>query len=532
MTSLKLEVLRSAGPQSHGAGVRVSGAVRFLTALLLTIGVVTRLLPLLDRGGRLLRQFPTEDGYLMLTIARNLASGHGLSTAAGSIPTNGTQPLVNFLYALGYLVTGGDKRLGVLIALLWQFAFAVATAWFLWRLGKFIWQSRAWGRSAAALASAAWFASPQGLPHTMNCLETGAYAMVVVLFALYFTRAALDPAPRPRWKLALISGLFLGLAFWVRNDAVFLSASACLFLLFFDSKVVWHPSLRGMVEALVAGLTAAACASPWMIYSLRNFGSVVPISGTSQSFAAGLGSHIELLPVKLLEYASIVLGVPLRYESRPLVVVLGVLLSILLVVAALWIVFRCTGRERCVAVLLLIFGTGLSAYYGLVFGAPHFLGRYLFPLSPFIALLVVGWLHDRARRIPPWAMRLAAAVLLPLIIAQHVRIYALGTDHMHFQVVQWIEANTSEEDWVGAVQTGTVGYFHDRTINLDGKVNPEALRARMSDRIFEYVLQRDIEVLADWYGIEVWAQSRELAAHFEVVVADPVENLSVLRRRR
>ena len=60
----------------------------FLLALL-AIGFISRVLPLLDQDGRVIRQFPTEDGYLMLTIARNMALGHGMSTAGGTIPTNG-----------------------------------------------------------------------------------------------------------------------------------------------------------------------------------------------------------------------------------------------------------------------------------------------------------------------------------------------------------------------------------------------------------------------------------------------------------
>jgi hypothetical protein len=45
----------------------------------------------------------------MLTIARNIAEGHGMSTANGTIPTNGTQPLVTFILAGIFYLAGGDK---------------------------------------------------------------------------------------------------------------------------------------------------------------------------------------------------------------------------------------------------------------------------------------------------------------------------------------------------------------------------------------------------------------------------------------
>ncbi len=55
----------------------------------------------------------TEDGYLMLTIARNMAIGLGMSVSEGTIHSNGVQPLATFLFTLPYLLTGGDKVAGL-----------------------------------------------------------------------------------------------------------------------------------------------------------------------------------------------------------------------------------------------------------------------------------------------------------------------------------------------------------------------------------------------------------------------------------
>jgi len=87
--------------------------------------------------------------------------------------------------------------------------------------------------------------------------------------------------------------------------------------------------------------------------------------------------------------------------------------------------------------------------------------------------------------------------------------------------------------WVAAPQSGTLGFFHDRTINLDGKVNPAALAVRRADgSVTRYVLEkREIEYLADWEGIASWATQPPIAAQFELVVDDPGRNLAVLRRR-
>ena len=105
---------------------------------------------------------------------------------------------------------------------------------------------------------------------------------------------------------------------------------------------------------------------------------------------------------------------------------------------------------------------------------------------------------------------------------------------MHRQVVKWVQGNVSELHWVGAPQTGTLGFFHDRTINLDGKVNPYALRAILEKgNVLEYVRNSEIDYIADWYGMADWVKMKsdpQFAKEFEVVVRDEQANLGVLRR--
>src|SRR6185295_16818658 len=106
----------------------------------------------------------------------------------------------------------------------------------------------------------------------------------------------------------------------------------------------------------------------------------------------------------------------------------------------------------------------------------------------------------------------------------------------HRQVADWVERNVAERQWLGAIQTGTVGFFHDRTINLDGKVNPKALRARMErGQVMSYILdETPINYLADWVGIAGWATAEDeprFREAFELLVDDKAANLGALRRR-
>jgi hypothetical protein len=468
--------------------------------VLCAIGLSARLAPFLDQGGRLLWQFPTEDGYLMLTIARNIALGNGMSTAAGTIPTNGTQPLATYLFAACFWLVDGARRSGVMLVLAVELLIAVAAALLLYLLGRRVFATRPEADSTAALAAALWFASPLGVVHTMNCLESGLYVLCILVVSL----AVLAPTPRVqarpslrRWSLI---GLWLGVAFWARNDAVLLCAAVGLAHLA-NLLPAWRGPLPGrLAELFVAAAVTVLVAAPWLVQNLLCFGSIVPVSGQAQSLHVELGQSLADVPASLAEHLTLVGLIPSALETHPAVV--GACTLLLLGVSAV----------ACVR-------------------APAW---SVFPVTPFLALLLAGsifavWRRSAGLQRLRHAVALAAIALLATL---NVRTYLRGSEHGHSQVVDWVQEHVAPEVWVAAVQTGTLGFFHDHTINLDGKVNPEALRAREQGRIPVYVLEKDVDYIVDWADVAPWADRPDFRPHFELLVRDEARNLAVLRRRR
>jgi len=517
----------------------------FFVASLMAIGLLSRLAPLFSPE-RLLRQFPTEDGYLMLTIARNIGLGRGMSIADGTIATNGTQPLFTLIQAIGFWLVGGDKTGGVVIALILQIGFSLAAAGLLFLLANAVLNGRENAREMAALTTGLWYANAIVVPHSMNCLETGLYSLMVLLSVyVWYQHERQPPITQLDIGFALKLGALLGLTFWSRNDAVFLVAAITgwhtLLGLIFSAYRAELPRRFG--ESVMMGLTSLAVVSPWLAYNKINFGSIVPISGTAQSASASFGNNVLELPSKLFEYASIVLAIPSVLERVPWVVIV----TSLAIIAYLILLGFAGARlmrpqERLAFYVVGTYGVFLIFYYGFLFGAPHFVSRYLFPLSPFFALFTVAILGGgyQAWLAGGWGQRLlpyGGLALLMLILLLNFRIYKLGTTHEHFQVINWVEENVETSTWVGAIQTGTLGFFHDRTINLDGKVNPQALAAKLERQIPTYVVEAtfddqggQIEYLVDWVGIAGWLELEPIKSHFELIVKDEKKNLAVLKR--
>ncbi len=508
---------------------------------LFLIGFASRIAPLFDHGGRLFRQYPTEDGYLMLTIARNLALGRGMSTAAGALPTNGTQPLFNLIQASVFWVTDGERESGVRAILLLEVVIAGITALLIGKLTLAALDQHRHRRTIALFASALWFASSVLVRHTMNCLETGLYLALSAGSALAWYRYfCLSRQEKKLWHLLGIGSLF-GLTFLARIDAVFLIASLTGWHVLFRMKHGKRDLIQHAAQSTTMGLTSIVVGSPWLINNWVKFGSLMPISGTAQAYGASFGSNFREVPFKLFEYATLLVPIPEIWEATDLALGFASICVVGYIYLAVLAYRHAQQRARLLFIPALTICLALIAYYGLFFGAGHFVSRYLAPLSLWTAILTATLACSLLERFPPHWQKgttlVAGLGSLGLAGALNARWYINGTEHMHFQVVEWVDRNVPEDTWVGAIQTGTLGFFHDRTVNLDGKVNPEALAAKLKRRIPEYVAherfgpqQRPIEFLVDWVGIVTWMQHPPVRCRFRVLLEDREANLAVLER--
>jgi hypothetical protein len=281
------------------------------------------------------------------------------------------------------------------------------------------------------------------------------------------------------------------------------------------------------------GVFALIPAVPWLAYNL-SFGHLVPISGRAESEAVAFAENLPALPAVLAETVSLFVLVPHHLEARlPVAIVSALVVAGFVSVVVIALRRSVSPVSLRAGASVLGFAGLLAGYYGLFFGAGWFLSRYMFPLTPFVAVVWAGGLLAGLRVRAPLRNGVGAAALavcLAFAVGHGYRLHARGTKHQHDQVVKWVRENVAQDQWIAAIQSGTLGFFHDRALNLDGKVSPEALAARKADRIPAYVEETRADFLVDWAGIASWAKLPGFSS-YELLVNDPVANLGVLRRR-
>ena len=472
----------------------------------------------------------SEDGYYMLTIARNIAIGNGMSTANGTIPTNGTQPLVTFIMAGIFYLAGGDKILSIIIIVIMQWVVAVLISVLIYKTGIRLFKDHPDKKRISMLAAAIWYAGPMTMMHTINGLETGWYTLAVlyIVSLIVFRDEALN------MRFSILIGFLLGIAFWIRNDAIFLiSAMALVFLTprLFPMSIGY---VKRFAYVIMIGLTSFITASPWLIYNQFTFGRIMPISGYAQMFEVRYGGNFINLPRIITEYFEMLIPIPFGAQKY-LPVWIFCVVFILTVIFIVRKYYQITDIYRKRAIMITgIFLIFLCIFYGTVFDSYYFLPRHLYPPTVF---LVLGWSLAIFYGTEKLKAKIKQAPLLLgiifLIIVSVISVIRLNQAnfHMHFQEVDWVKNNLGDDVWVASFQSGALGYFHDRTINLDGKVNPEALRARQRNRMPDYMLDKKVKYLVDWVNLAEWLSYSKVSSNFEVLICDPVKNLTVLKRK-
>lgn len=447
----------------------------------------------------------TEDGFYSLSVSRNIGLGKGIVTG-GDIPTNGFQPLFTFLCAPVFAVAGADRLLSLRLIMLVQWSFFLGTGFLLGSVARaFVCQdSDHAGEIAFWAAAALWFSSIHGYLQAFNGLETGC-----VLFLYALTWRVYQYIDHETRSSQVLIGVLLGLTVLARIDAAFLVCLVCLHHAVRHGRAV--PGRSGVAGAAVIGATALAVSLPWWLYNLFEFHALTPTSGLAQQDWEFSWSRIVAAFDALMDN-----GLPFVYLAMlrhklgavaDAAALAGVLFAGFFLAQHRIPIFSCSdsaGRFTAPQRKTLIFGGLLVLHSGILVCwytasslATPFYSRYFSPLMiPTIVLsgLVIA-------RVFSWWPRMVSAALGTLavgmvgVIAGFTGGFGYVGSFYYREQVRLVNAHVPEGELVGAGQSGTLGYFRDAVINLDGKVNPDAL-AHQAD-LPSYVAKLNLRWVCD-----------------------------------
>jgi hypothetical protein len=372
-----------------------------------------------------------------------------------------------------------------------------------------------------------------------NGLET-AMVMFFIAWSLYFylgrVRNRIPDSNSDFLKL----GVLLGLTVLARVDGIFLVLAMSLdYLLVVRARYRnGDPSVPGLLRGIaIAAAAAFVVYLPWLVYSVTAVGSPFQESGTATRFlsiayapffnlpTAGVLNNGPGVPFVWahVEHALAVLKIspPVHVFFRVvekmtgggplsgwLLVVMNIAGLAGLGIFGVWLIrSRSTDRweSRRELMFLVLFAVMLvAAYASYIFGVFFFI-RYFYPVYFVATIFAACMLHDAIE----WLTRKQS--VLRFATAGLVVLYAAGLVYMgfssgfrsnrvyhFFDVAGWVEQNTAEDETIGVFQGGAIGYFSNRrVVNLDGKVNGDALAALKSGKLCEYISESGIDIVLD-----------------------------------
>lgn len=426
-----------------------------------------------------------EDGYYSLTVARNLALGNGY-TIDGEMLTSGFQPLVTTISSLCFVTSGGDRIMGLRLYLVFSLIVCAVSAWlFAHVLARLLPHDLAeqWQPAIELF----YLTSLYQFTLHFNGLETGVLLLGYILLARQFLAMPKDVSRS--WTLKL--GMLLGLMILMRID-VLVPASILMMWMLVKGK----PSRR--IDVLLAGGCTLLIILPWFAYVYMNFGTIMPSGGAAQTSLVFTAERLEQAFMNIAE--TLMPFAFLRFHV--ISTIWGEVVRVVLFLALLPIIWR-TARELrgsiayakgafgAIAIGLLI----MCFYYVTSSFATWHYTRYFAPVA--LVIFTLGLLAFLRARIQPRMQHasFAAYTLLFIAVIGSMLLGKGAGNEMVVHQLALVQKLVPQREVVASGQTGTLGFMRDRVLNIDGKVNHEAL-VRKAD-IPTYLEQQNVRYFCD-----------------------------------
>ena len=457
-----------------------------------------------------------DDAFIYFVIARHLAAGLG-ATFDGITPTNGFHPLWALaLTPIFGAMPRGDfpVHLALTLSAICDTAAGLLAGWVVWRSAAVQIRSH-----AMMITMALYLFNPRAIVESVNGLETG-LAMLTLATCVAAWQVARESLTARR---ALAFGALAGLTVLARSDLGLILAVLGLDLFV---RPMFVDTLRCQVfrNGVIAGTAAVVTVAPWFIWSQLRLGTIAQSSGVAiPSLVAYTIQNSD--PAMLWD--SLLFPI-INVSVRNTIIYPGA--AIIVFVASALLNLRHSNSNSnsnylwlpALGALLIILIHTVVRWY------PR--GWYFVPLAWGTALAVgpavaAGFATALGKRLAVWIWIGISVV----VIAQMIKTINEPGPKWQADMVagaEWLAANTSPDETVGAFNAGIYAYYSGRrVINLDGLVDWCAIEARREKRLLDYFASRGGTLLIDhrdyiWNSFSPFFGERSLELVAELPVAD------------
>lgn len=452
----------------------------------------------------LLYQYLTDDAFYYFEISKHIPEFNT------GIPNSGFHPLYAFLVSPlhTYLSYNLAIPLSLLLVVLFNSVGIVVLYYVL---------SVYWDGLIPILCAAAWAVSPQMYTISLSGVETILATTIALLFFAQFTRIQNHQLEKLHPLNFGLLGLLTGLSFLARMDTSLILAPAMLYLAFRLLR-----SKRAVNLAFFAA-PAIALHAGWIAYMKSQTGHIFPTSAAALRVLRGIDGRLIATPESILRSVKYILNslvdffliVPPGIEPILLIILLlagltGVLVLIcdkqapgdnskarfsLLIAAGL----------GCWSLYYIFYQGGLRRWYlahlGLVMFAvwlPSVLAVILRPQKLEVRNHRMGLQSQSHNRL--W-LGICIIVGIFAVLSQHNMKPLAPQEYDKYKSALAANSFIAEMDAgknIGAFNTGIYNYFMEMdVINLDGKVNPEAMEALRNVELVDYIRRKNIGYLIE-----------------------------------
>jgi hypothetical protein len=491
-----------------------------------------------------------DDAFYVFSIARNLALGHGLSVD-GIHLTNGFQPLIAFLYAPIFWLCSPNDWLAIRWTLVLSGVISAVSVWLVAVLIRSLlreYHELPYRLTAPIIGAIFWACSISLFIQTTTGLETGLYSLLLLAVMIVWVRrvpgfGGRSPGnqifksriPVLGSRSPFLFGLLLGITVLTRIDAAILVVILAAMLALGRGKE-WKKAIAISGIALLVSL-------PWWIFNIVHFGSLMPISGQAEnSWPMSDYENIKRLIETLTDISLIFIYTP---NAASLFGRIVIAIAVALILYGLLRNTHLLQRLRSQSYLFLlfpfvVFSLVLAVYYTFFLKAPHFIIRYMQPLRILwlvfaaVSAPVVWNAGKNSKAGAEGGTRHAIFIIIAIVSLgfsadRYMQYYTISEVPEFYNMGVWAAQHPTEK--IGMLQSGVAGFVASEgmpvpnVLNLDGKVNADALRAHQQGRLPEYIRNEHITYIADQKAMieDIAAMCRQQHLYFDSVglVGDP-----------